>query len=142
RSGCAGFSTTLEANGGGDGQTSYKSVGGKKMRFLLALLIACLAIPALATPHCAEPVSAPMPAHDAMAMDHAHRGHDPMPATPMPAKSASAHGCIGCIPPSFTLARFAAPYRHVLELRHDRTTSSLVTAAAPQPETPPPKTLA
>jgi len=109
------------------------------MRFLLALLIACLAIPALAAPHCAEPASAPMPVQDAMTMDHAHMGHGPMPAKPMPAKSAPAHDCIGCIPPSFTLARIAAPYRHVLALRHDRTASPLLTAAAPAPETPPPR---
>ncbi len=109
------------------------------MRFLLALLIACLAIPALAAPHCAEPASAPMPVQDAMTMDHAHMGHGPMPAKPMPAKSAPAHDCIGCIPPSFTLARIAAPYRHVLALRHDRTASHLLISAAPAPETPPPR---
>ncbi|MGV3770167.1 MAG: hypothetical protein ACO1NM_09080 [Sphingobium phenoxybenzoativorans] len=107
------------------------------MRLLIALLIACLTAPALAAAHCAEPA----PAQEAAVSHHGHEGHAPSSPDPMPAKAMAAHECIGCIPPTHGLARFAASVRHVLALRHDRTAPSLRLASAPAPETPPPKRL-
>lgn len=108
-------------------------------RFLLAVLIACLAVPAAAMP-LAHPVMG-APAAAAMASSAAPAEMDchgkPAPhhqQTPAPAK----HDCIGCIAPLGFVPAATAP----LMLAGQPPIPALVTNAAlarAGPETPPPK---
>lgn len=103
-------------------------------RTLLALLLACLALPAMAAPM----AHAPHPAQGALGVEHGgHDGHHPdAPAQQQPAP---AHDCIGCIPPTQGHARVALPIRHMLIL-DARSIDAPVPAGTPsRPATPPPK---
>jgi hypothetical protein len=64
------------------------------IRFLLTLLIACMAVPTMAGGACASGSEGP-----AQVASH-HGGHGSPAGEPAPQKAAS-HSCIGCIPPSF-----------------------------------------
>lgn len=105
-------------------------------RFLMAVLIACLAIPAAAMP-LAHPAAVVEDAPAAAAMD-CHGKSAPAPAhhqqTPAPMK----HDCIGCIAPLGFAPAASAP----LALSGQPPVSVLVSAAAlarSGPDTPPPK---
>lgn len=108
-------------------------------RFLLAVLIACLAVPAAAMPLAHPVMEAPAAtaemSHAATAAVDCHGKPAPHhQQTPAPAK----HDCIGCIAPLGFLPAATAP----LMLAGQPPIPALVTNAAlarAGPETPPPK---
>lgn len=104
------------------------------MRMMLALLIACLALPAMAAPHAAHAIP-PRPMTMTMAHEHPS-GHD-MPA---PDPIAPKHECIGCIPPTYGLARVIRPQRFA-PFRPVTTNVPVRAGALSLPATPPPRTL-
>ncbi|CAN5173339.1 hypothetical protein BH10PSE12_BH10PSE12_20010 [soil metagenome] len=111
-------------------------------RLLLALMLACLALPALAGPmvHDAEPAGTSMTMAHA-GMDHGDHHTGPAPSDKTTPEKSMQHGCIGCIPPSNAFARPVSPAGFALALRHARPNTAAPPACASAPETPPPKAL-
>ncbi|MET0370223.1 MAG: hypothetical protein ABW039_02480 [Sphingobium sp.] len=99
------------------------------MRFLFALLIACLSLPAVAAQPCAPVVPANM------VTGMAHHGPDGQ----LPVRG---HDCIGCIAPIDGLSRPMAPFTVAIMapgiVRNDRDFARVRNC----PATPPPKPLA
>lgn len=104
------------------------------MRFLFALLIACLTMPALAAPHCTPAPAAGVTSHEA------HHG-DPKPAHE-PGQMMRSHDCIGCIAPIDGLKRPVLALRPAAPVLHMARTGQGHDGLTPQPATPPPKSRA
>jgi hypothetical protein len=107
------------------------------VRAFLTVLFACLALSAMAMP-----IAHAAPSGDCtMAMDHGD--HHPAPAQPDKGTpdTAMQHGCLGCIPPTYGMARATSPNRYALALRHAPPAAAAPPASASAPETPPPKAL-
>jgi hypothetical protein len=100
-------------------------------RLLIALLIACLAIPAVASPlHCASQVSsAAMP--DGAQHQHGDHHKTPGPVTEM-------HDCIGCIAPSAGIGAAAEPVWLRAPVPHGRILLPIA-GTIRGPDTPPPR---
>jgi hypothetical protein len=98
-------------------------------RLILALLLACLALPATAAMPCHDDAAMP-----AMAMTHhapASSGHQD--------QAVAAHICIGCVPPSSWRRVVHAPRLPTTPLIAEWAPASLALHTASRPTTPPPR---
>jgi hypothetical protein len=98
-------------------------------RLILALLLACLALPATAAMPCHDDAAMP-----AMAMEH----HAPASGEHRD-QAVTAHACIGCVPPS---SWRRAPQMAVLPTARiiaDWAPAPLALHGASRPDTPPPR---
>jgi len=95
-------------------------------RFLLVILMACLAAPAVAMPgHCG----------DTPAMQHQTGHHD---QKDVPGQGASKHDCIGCIAP-YLVPPGAAQGDAITAMTGKTSPRVLNTGPALQPDPPPPR---
>lgn len=112
--------------------------GGMMRRLFMALLIACLGMPAMAAPaHCLSVSGEPAASSDMVAMASRHGDHhEPAPASPAP--QGPAHDCIGCIAPIAGIpAADRSPMVHAPLLA---VAIAAFHALAPaKPDTPPPR---
>jgi len=98
-------------------------------RLILALLLACLALPATAAMPCHDDAAMP-----AMAMEHhAPAGSDHRDS------AVAAHVCIGCVPPSSWRRVAQAPFVPTPPLVVDWTPAPLALHTTSRPTTPPPR---
>lgn len=99
------------------------------MRFLFALLIACLTMPALAAPHYAPTAGVAR-----------HEGHHGEPkAAHESGPMMRSHDCIGCLAPIDGLHRPVMALRPAAPVLHIAPAGPAQDGLAPQPATPPPK---